>query len=113
VDSDDQSEVETVTRFDGVRFFASYTTAAGAKHLMAYVEDIPVVFEYVGASTSQKRLYRTKEAMDAPQKNKTKHRQAPRCSMLFINADHIEALVGLVVVDCAGYILEKDTCFLG
>jgi hypothetical protein len=113
VDSDDQSEVETVTRFARVRFFASYMTAAGAKHLMAYVEDIPVVFEYVGASTSQKRLYRTKEAMKAPHKNNTTNRQAPPCSMLFINADHIAALVGLVVVDGAGYFFEKDTCFLG
>jgi hypothetical protein len=108
VDSDDQSEVETVTRFARVRFFASYTTAAGAKHLMAYVEDIPVVFEYVGASTSRKRLYQTKETLNAPQKNKTKDRQ-----MLFINADHIGALVGLVVLDGAGYFFEKDTCFVG
>jgi hypothetical protein len=105
---DSQSDLDTVSRFGRVKFFCSYMNAAGAKQLMAYIQDIPVVYESIGAEGSR-RLYRTKEEIGLPQKKTG----ANHAECLFINADNIGALMGLVVINNVGYLIEKDTCFLG
>jgi hypothetical protein len=97
-----ESGPETVTRFGRVHCFASYTTTGGDKHLMAYIQDIPVQFENVGTLGCH-RLYSTVDLMG-------KEQEIQR--LFFINADNIGALLGLIIVDGAGYFIEKDTCFL-
>jgi hypothetical protein len=97
-----ESGPETVTRFGRVHCFASYTTTSSNKHLMAYIQDIPVQFENVGMSGCH-RLYSTVDPMP-------KEQEIQR--LFFINADNISALLGLIIVEGAGYFIEKDTCFV-